>query len=37
MKNVYLVTPQGPRRVAKSLFPGEANRLRNEILSWRSG
>jgi hypothetical protein len=37
MKNVYLVTPPGPRRIAKSLFPGEANRLRNEILRWRSG
>jgi hypothetical protein len=37
MKNVYVVTPQGARRIAKSLFPGEANRLRTEILSWRSG
>jgi hypothetical protein len=36
MKNVYLVTPQGPRRIARSLFPGEANRLRQEILAWRS-
>ena len=37
MKNVYVVTPQGPRRIAKSLFPGEANQVRNEILRWRSG
>jgi len=37
MKNVYVVTPQGSRRIAKSLFPGEANRVRNELLSWRSG
>jgi hypothetical protein len=37
MKDVYLVTPQGPRRAARSLFAGEANRLRDEILTWRSG
>jgi hypothetical protein len=37
MKSVYLVTPQGARRIAKSLFPGEANKVRREILSWRSG
>jgi hypothetical protein len=37
MKSVYVVTPRGPRRIAKSLFPGEANKVRNEILSWRSG
>jgi hypothetical protein len=36
MKNVYAVTPQGPRRIAKSLFPAEANKLRNAILGWRS-
>jgi hypothetical protein len=37
MKSVYVVTPQGPRLVARSLFPGEANRLQQEILTWRSG
>jgi hypothetical protein len=37
MQNVYVVTPQGTRRIAKSLFPGEAKRVRNEILRWRSG
>jgi hypothetical protein len=37
MKNVYVTTPQGPRRIGKSLFPGEADRMRREILSWRSG
>src|SRR5262249_31168745 len=37
MKNVYVATPRGPRRIAKSLFPGEANRVRNAILRWRSG
>jgi hypothetical protein len=37
MKNVYLVTPQGSRRIAKSLFPGEAHKMRDKILSWRSG
>jgi hypothetical protein len=37
MRNVYVVTPQGSRRIAKSLFPGEAKRVRNEILRWRSG
>jgi hypothetical protein len=37
MKNVYVVTPQGSRRITKSLFPGEANKVRNAILSWRSG
>jgi hypothetical protein len=37
MKNVYVTTPQGTRRIAKSLFPGEANKLRTAILSWRSG
>jgi hypothetical protein len=37
MKNVYVVTPQGSRRIAKSLFPGEAKKVRNEILRWRSG
>jgi hypothetical protein len=37
MKGVYLVTPQGSRRIAKSLFPGEANKMRKAILRWRSG
>ena len=37
MKNVYVVTLQGQRRIAKSLFPGEANKVRNAILGWRSG
>jgi hypothetical protein len=37
MKNVCVVTPQGSRRIAKSLFPGEANKLQKQILSWRSG
>jgi hypothetical protein len=37
MKNVYVGTPRGARRIAKSLFPGEANKLRNEILRWLSG
>jgi hypothetical protein len=37
MKCVYVTTPQGSRLIAKSLFPGGANKLRNEILSWRSG
>jgi hypothetical protein len=36
MKNVYVVNPQGPRRIAKSLFPYEANKMRNAILDWRS-
>jgi hypothetical protein len=36
MMNVYLMTPQGSRRIAKSLFPGKANKMRKEILSWRS-
>jgi hypothetical protein len=36
MKNVYLMTPQGSHRIAKSLFPGKANKMRKEILSWRS-
>jgi hypothetical protein len=37
MKNVYVATPQGFRCIAKSLFPGGANRLRKELLIWRSG
>jgi hypothetical protein len=37
MKNVYVGTPLGTRRIAKSLFPGEARKLRDEILRWRSG
>ncbi len=36
MQNVYLVTAQGPRRIAQSLFPGEANEMRKAILRWRS-
>lgn len=36
MKNVYLMTPQGSRRIAKSLFPGQAKKMRKDILSWRS-
>ena len=37
MKSVYVVTPQGLRLVARSQFPGEANRIRHAILTWRSG
>ncbi len=36
MKNVYITTAVGRRRVAKSLFPGEADRVRRELLAWRS-
>jgi hypothetical protein len=37
MKNVYVETPRGARLIAKSLFPAEARKVRDEILSWRSG
>jgi hypothetical protein len=36
MKSVYLSTPRGSRRIARNLFPGRANTIRQEILWWMS-